>query len=150
VSRNRDHQTTPIPRAVTPRDEVLHRALAQVREQGGEWSWAEVMLREQQTQRGELDDLREDKAKRDKAFGGLKKWLAGSWLVAALALGGGLVDYGTRRGRSEADAAAAVKARKDLDTALEALGTLRTTVAEQARDLRALERLFDRRLGDPP
>ena len=122
-----------------------------------EWGWLDPLFDEVAMQRREGEErdrvtaeLVEDKAKRDKAFGALKKWFAGSWFVAALALGGGLVDYGTRRGRSESEATASAKARADIEMLKDAATGLRLSLAELVRDVRGLERQLDRRLGDPP
>ena len=147
---SRDRDTASIPRAVTPRDAKLAAAIARIRAESPEWDFAAIIGEEVLEQRREVDDLREDKAQRDGVIKKLKGWVAGGWVVAALALGGGLVDYGTRRGRSESADAAVVKARNDIDLVQRAVVALDRGLAELVRDVRGLERQFDRRHGDTP
>jgi hypothetical protein len=58
-------------------------------------------FKDQAARLAKLEAVEEGRAK---ALGGMRKWIAGSLGAAVLALGGGLVDYGTRRGTSAAEA----------------------------------------------
>lgn len=99
-------------------------------------------------QAARLAKLEEAEAGRAALIGRLKKWVATGWVAAVLALGGGLVDYGTRRGRSASAEEQAARDRAALTEAIAKnhaqdieIGVLRALV-------RTLERNNRRTNGD--
>jgi type VI protein secretion system component VasK len=119
VSRDR----TVVPRAVTPRDEVLDRAIAEVRREQPEWHFVEVFGDELKAQGADVETLRKDYEARKSTIRWLKGLVSGSLVTALIAVVAASRAYGRNEGLAEASKAQAAEYRakvQELDAAREA------------------------------